>query len=160
MAYVIFDLDHTVICSKHRAATLPCGSLDLAHWRENSTAEMIAKDGLLPLATAMRAIYAAGHTVVVCTARVMSEHDLAFLDMHGLKYHAMLCRDGENDHRRDADLKVQKLTEYFASQGTSIWAARPIMFDDNLSVLDAVRRQGVICIDATKENARYAARHG
>jgi hypothetical protein len=158
MAYVIFDLDHTVICSKHRHSTLPCGSLDLAHWRENSTAEMIAKDGLLPLANAMRAIYAVGHTVVICTARVMSEHDVAFLDTHGLKYHALLSRDGENDNRRDAQLKIDLLRDYFEREGTTIFQARPIMFDDNLSVIDAVRREGVICIDATKENARYARR--
>ena len=46
----IYDLDHTVICSAHRQATLPNGDLDLAHWIENSTAELVARDSLLPLA--------------------------------------------------------------------------------------------------------------
>ena len=40
----IYDLDHTVICSAHRQATLPNGDLDLAHWIENSTAELVARD--------------------------------------------------------------------------------------------------------------------
>ena len=47
----IYDLDHTVIDSSHRAATLPNGSIDLDHWREHSTPELIARDRLLPLAS-------------------------------------------------------------------------------------------------------------
>jgi hypothetical protein len=48
----IYDLDHTVIDSTHRQATLADGSLDLAHWIENNTPELIARDSLLPLAKA------------------------------------------------------------------------------------------------------------
>jgi len=46
----IFDLDHTVVDSSHRQATRPDGSLDLDHWREHSTAKLIERDTLLPLA--------------------------------------------------------------------------------------------------------------
>ena len=38
----IFDLDHTVIDSSHRQATRPDGSLDLEHWKANSTRQLIA----------------------------------------------------------------------------------------------------------------------
>ena len=46
----IFDLDGTVIDSSHRALANADGSITLDFWRENSTAEMIAKDKLFPLA--------------------------------------------------------------------------------------------------------------
>ena len=61
----IFDLDHTVIDSSHRQATLPDGSLDLDHWRENSTAGMIRRDKLLPLAKVWRDQFAKGNEIVV-----------------------------------------------------------------------------------------------
>jgi hypothetical protein len=37
----IYDLDHTLLDSSHRQATLPNGDLDLAHWIENSTPEKV-----------------------------------------------------------------------------------------------------------------------
>jgi len=154
---VIFDLDGTVIDSSHRHLSKPDGSIDLAHWIENCTAEKIGADKLLPLARSMRNIYASGAHVIVCTARVMSEHDLAFLDRHGLKYHAMLSRF-EGDTRADADMKVDKLWAYLCERGfSSIKEAGCIMFDDNLKVLAEMSKQGVLAFNATKENARMIA---
>lgn len=151
---VIFDLDGTVIDSSHRHLSKEDGSLDLDHWIENCTAEKIAADRLLPLATAMRRMHAVGHHIVVCTARVMSEHDLAFLDNNNLPYHAMLSRL-EGDTRRDGEMKVDKLWKYLFDRGyASIREANCIMFDDNLSVIEAMAHQGVICFNATNENAR------
>ena len=46
----IFDLDGTIIDSSHRQATLPDGTLNLAHWFENATPEKIFEDKVLPLA--------------------------------------------------------------------------------------------------------------
>lgn len=153
----IFDLDGTVICSKHRHATKADGSLDLEHWIENCTPEKIYADKLLPLARAMRNIYAAGHHVVICTARVMSEADITFLENHGLKHHALLSR-GANDTRPDAEMKVDLLWKYLFDLGyASIAEANCIMFDDNLKVIEAMIQQGVLCFDATKENARRVA---
>ena len=71
MTRFIFDLDHTVIDSSHRQATRPDGSLDLDHWRENSTPAMIEADSLLPLANEWRKAHRKGASIVVCTARVM-----------------------------------------------------------------------------------------
>ena len=75
----IFDLDHTVIDSCHRQLTRADGSLDLDHWIENCTREKIYQDKLLPLARLMRSAYSQGHQVIVCTARVLSVWDHAFL---------------------------------------------------------------------------------
>jgi len=152
---VIFDLDGTVIDSSHRHLSKPDGSIDLDHWRENCTPEKIFADRLLPLATAMRRIYKNGHHVVICTARVMGQADYDFLVNNNLPYHGILSRDGETDTRRDADLKLDKLNKYLFDMGYgSIREANCVMFDDNLSVIDAMVKQGVTCINATKENAR------
>jgi phosphoglycolate phosphatase-like HAD superfamily hydrolase len=154
---VVFDLDGTVIDSSHRHLSNPDGSVDLVHWRENCTPEKIFADRLLPLARSMRAIFAAGHHVVICTARVMAQADIDFLANNNLPYHGLLSR-AEGDTRRDADMKVCLLNAYLLNKGfASIRDANCIMFDDNLKVLEAMAQQGVVCINATKENARRAA---
>ena len=162
MAYVIFDLDHTVIDSSHRQATLPDGSLDLAHWFENNTPEKIALDSLLPLASQMRNIYAAGHTVIVCTARsittpeIQAAHD-EFFARNDLPFHVFLNREPDN-MESDAPLKIRLLENYFKSQGFSCAAeATAIMFDDNLKVIDAMLSIGITCFNAVKHNKRLAA---
>lgn len=162
MAYVIFDLDHTVIDSSHRQATLPDGSLDLAHWFENNTPEKIALDSLLPLAAQMRNIHAAGHTVIVCTARsieteeVKAAHDRFFAE-NDLPFHVFLNREPGN-MEGDASLKVRLLEDYFMGEGfTCAREANAIMFDDNLKVIAAMITIGIVCFDAKKHNARLAA---
>lgn len=162
MAYVIFDLDHTVIDSSHRQATLPDGSLDLAHWFENNVPEKIMLDSLLPLADSMRQIYAAGHTVIVCTARsietpeIQAAHD-EFFAKNNLPFHVFLNREPGN-MEGDASLKIRLLENYFKSQGfTSAREACAIMFDDNLKVIAAMLEIGITCFDAKKHNARLAA---
>ena len=168
MAYVIFDLDGTVIDSSHRQNTLPDGSLDLAHWIEHNQPAMIANDSLLPLARIMRILKASGATIIVCTARAYQQADEAFLAKHGLAYDAYLSRganivnaDGSvtvGDSRADAQLKVDLLGDYFAKQGfNSIADARAIMFDDNLKVIDAMIKQGITCYNAIEANKRLAA---
>lgn len=165
MTYAIFDLDGTVIDSTHRQNTLPDGSLNLEHWMEHNRPDMIFRDSLLPLAASMRRIYAAGHKVVVCTARNFQPADCEFLAMHGLRYHAYLSR-GPNiinpegsitigDNRRDGRLKIELLTEYFQSEGYySPAQANAIMFDDNLSVIKAVSSIGIHCFNAIEINRR------
>ena len=152
MAYVIFDLDGTVIDSTHRQATKADGSLDLDHWFENNTADKIMDDSLLPLAESVRALAAAGHTIVICTARGIQPADKIFLAVNRLPYHALLHREMGN-MESDASLKIRLLETYFIQQGFDNAAqARPIMFDDNLKVIDAMLSIGIKCYDATKIN--------
>ena len=156
MAYVIFDLDGTVIDSSHRHATLADGSLDLAHWRENATPEKIFQDGLLPLARSMRSLYEAGHTVIVCTARAIIQADLDFMANNNLQYHAFLSR-AWGDVSPDADLKERVLRDYFAKRDLRLGVdVQPIMFDDNLKVVYRMIKIGVHALDATKINRRMA----
>ena len=157
MAYVIFDLDGTVIDSTHRQATKADGSLDLDHWIENNTADKIMADSLLPLADTMRALAAAGHIIVICTARAVQDADKLFLSINRLPYNALLHREIGN-MESDSSLKIRLLETYFIAQGFANAAqARPIMFDDNLKVLDAMLSIGIKCYDATRINKRLAA---
>lgn len=144
----VFDLDHTVIDSSHRQCTLSDGSLDLNHWRENSTAEMIAKDTLLPLSYAWKELKKRGETLAVCTARVMSEYDIAFLQRHGLHYDHLLSRK-EGDNSPDHLLKERLLTEKF---GEDFPYQITAFFDDNQKVIKHMRKLGVLMYDAIKLN--------
>jgi hypothetical protein len=175
MGYVIFDLDGTVICSAHRQATKPCGSLDLAHWIDNAKPELIYQDGLLPLARSMRAIKRAGHTVIVCTSRCMQQADFDFLHNNDLRYDVIFSRPGRfvgrddaeyassyygfvGDAREDEVIKAEQLSGYFASQGyTDIRKANVIMFDDNLKVIRKMQEIGIDCLNATNVNRHMRA---
>lgn len=155
MAYVIFDLDGTVICSKHRQNTLSDGSLDLEHWLEHNTYEKIMGDSLLPLARIMRSMKIAGHKIIVCTARTPHEANIEFLLQHELHYDVYLSR-GINDWRGDAELKVDLLRDYFMCEGfSSVADAKAIMFEDNLTVINALQREGVTIYDANLANANF-----
>jgi len=154
----IYDLDHTVIDSSHRQATLSNGDLDLAHWIENSTPEKIAGDKLLPLADHWKTQRARGAEIVVCTARVMGEADYRFLADHGLVWDGMICRT-EGDNSRDAILKERGLRNYAACAGIS-WARFvrfSIMLDDNQTVIQHLTARGLRVYNALELNARAAA---
>jgi len=150
----IFDLDHTVIDSSHRQITLADGSLDLKNWIENCTQEKIFADKILPLADFWRTFQAAGHEIVVCTARVMGEHDHAFLANHGLQATALLSRPmGCAD--ADADLKENLMREYAHNTGRP-WARfsrNAAIYDDNLSVLLRLESIGIAGYNALSLNA-------
>jgi len=159
MQYNIIDLDGTVICSQHRKLSNPDGSLDLDHWIENCTAEKIALDSLLPLAETMRKAYYSGiHTVIVCTARVLSEADYAFFMEHNLPYHFMLDRP-QGCTMADAELKDIQLRIFAHNQGIS-WAkfaSQSVCYDDNQAVLSRMRLSGIVALDATELNRSIAA---
>ena len=154
----IYDLDHTVICSRHRSATLPNGDLDLAHWIENSTPEKIARDKLLPLAGHWKTQRERGCEILVCTARVMSEADYRFLADHGLHFDGIISR-AEGDTSPDAILKERGLRNYAASAGIA-WARFirfSVMLDDNLSVINLLTANGLRCYNSLELNARAIA---
>jgi hypothetical protein len=154
MLYNIMDLDHTVICSKHRKCTLPDGNLDLDHWIANCTPEKIALDSLLPLAVTMRKAYYSGlHQVIVCTARVLGEADYSFFLENDLPYHAMLDRP-EGCSMPDAELKDVQLRLYAHSLGIS-WAkfaSQAVVYDDNQAVLKRLKSIGIVTMDAVEIN--------
>ena len=151
----IYDLDHTVIDSTHRQATLADGSLDLAHWIDNNTPEKIARDSLLPLAKQMRENFKRGAEIVVCTARVLQSADYDFLQDHGLHTHAILSRP-MGDNTSDHLLKERLLREYANARGIS-WARFckfSTMLDDNQNVIAHLTGLGLWIYDAVPFNER------
>jgi FMN phosphatase YigB (HAD superfamily) len=162
MAYVIFDLDGTVIDSRHRSMINADGSTNLAHWFENNKPEKIALDTLLPLANTMRLLHKLGHHIIVCTARswasspeVKAAHEQFMLD-NDLPYDVVLHRE-EGNMESDASLKVRLLGEYFSVFGLTIETSGATFFEDNLKVIEAMVARRVTCIDANKSNRRLAA---
>ena len=153
MQYFIFDLDHTIIDSSHRQSYLPDGSLDLVHWRENSTAEKVAQDTLLPLARVMASAHNVNIRIIVCTARVMASADYYFLQQHGLFADYILSMP-EGDTSGDAQLKIRLLNDFVQSQGIS-WKRfiqGAVMFDDNQTVIKALKSIGLNVVDAVQTN--------
>jgi FMN phosphatase YigB (HAD superfamily) len=149
----IFDLDHTVIDSSHRQLTRADGSLDLDHWIENCTREKIYADKLLPLARLMRSAYSQGHQVIVCTARVLSVHDHAFLADHNLRAHAILSRPmGCAD--ADDVLKENLLFDYFQGVPLARWTRQAYFYDDNQGVLAMAKKLGINARDAVQLNSK------
>ena len=158
MTRFIFDLDHTVIDSSHRQATRPDGSLDLDHWRENSTPAMIEADSLLPLANEWRKAHRKGASIVVCTARVMGAADYAYLATRGLFADCIISRQ-DGDRTADDLLKLRALKRYAASQGES-WARftrTSMMFDDNQNVINTLANHGLTVHNAISLNEALGA---
>jgi len=106
----IFDLDGTIIDSSHRYKTMECGNrIDLDHWRENCTPELIAKDSLLPhIAEYNKAQICPDTTVIIATARSMIKDDANFdyiKNVMGEPDH-IIHREGDNDNRKGDVLKT------------------------------------------------------
>lgn len=154
----VWDLDGTAIDSSHRKSVKPDGTLDLENWIANNTPENIAKDKLLPLAKAMRKCFSDGHTVVICTARVMQDADFEFLMRHGIQSHEVLSRP-EGCRMSDHELKDIQLRLYAQRQEMS-WAKfckLAVMVDDAESVLTHLSSIGIRTIDATIWNKQAVA---
>ena len=156
--HFIFDLDHTVIDSSHRQITRPDGSLDLAAWRQNNTRANIMRDTLLPLAAQWRRLAKKNVTIVICTARVMGEHDYEYLREHGLRWDACLSRR-EGDATPDADLKEKMIRNYARTRpmGWVKFCATAVFYDDNKSVLKMLDRIGIKAYDSISLNERLSA---
>ena len=149
----IFDLDHTVVDSSHRQATRPDGSLDLDHWKANSTPAMIERDTLLPLAHQWRKAHRKGATIIVCTARVMSPADYRYLTSRGLFADVVISRQ-EGDRTPDDLLKLRGLKSYCSRERIS-WrrfCKTAVMWDDNSSVLQTLGANGLTVFNALSFN--------
>jgi FMN phosphatase YigB (HAD superfamily) len=139
----IFDLDGTLIDSSHRQLTLPDGSLDLAHWRENSTRERIRQDRLLPLANVAKRLIVSRAPVIACTARLMGAHDYEFLTDNGLRFDLVLSRP-ESCALPDNLLKVGLLADFAKQTGREFrkMARFSLVYDDNVKVCKTLRHLG------------------
>jgi len=153
---VIFDLDETVIDSRHRTPNNHDGTLNLAAYVEKHTPENVARDTLLPLARVMQSAYESCE-VWICTARDMMQCDYDFLARHGLRYHKIFSRDQvksqKHYHKSDGLYKKHWLSILNLRQYRGRFVA---MFDDAKPVISTMRQMGIVCINAHKANRRLA----
>lgn len=158
MQYVIYDLDGTVICSKHRYTALPNGGIDLPAWIRDNTRENCFKDTLHPCVRTMRADYLNPDCmVIVCTARVLSDHDFEFFMENNIPYDVMLDRPA-GCTMGDADLKEFQLRLY-AHQNSISWAKfcqTSMFFEDADTVLERMDKIGIPTIDARLWNKQLS----
>ena len=155
MQYKIWDLDGTVIDSRHRYSTLENGDIDLPKWISDNTRANIDKDSLLPLAELMREDFRRGDLVIICTARVLGVWDHVFLADHGIKAHFILSR-ALGDNRGDAEMKRQKLLALFADLKIpfSRWTKSAWLYDDNRGVLNMAEKLGIRTRNAVQLNLK------
>ena len=145
----IFDLDGTTIDSDHRQATLPNGNLDLKHWFENSTAEKIFDDRVLPLAQEIRRRNKKGDYTIICTARNLQYADLEFMMENGLLADKVISRPKGN-MENDAKLKRKQLNSFLSLK--QFKNANKVMFDDNNQVRSELRQIGISVLHPNKYN--------
>ena len=153
----IFDLDETLIDSKHRTPNRPDGTLDLDRYFALKNRESIFQDSLLPLAAFFKSLDRSENYVVICTARAMNQDDYDYLEANGIYAHRILCRplDGSENHIKDGALKARKIQRL---RNLRQFAGKPVyMWDDAIPVIRAMRRIGVICLNAIKVNQRLEA---
>lgn len=153
---IVWDLDETLIDSRHRTPRNADGTVNLAYYMAHATRENIFKDTLYPLATEARRMYQSGvWYTVFCTARHMHDADYEFLIAHDLKAQRILSRDKAKPAHykmRDADYKATWIKPRMVLrqfQGLP-W----FMFDDEKKVISRMREIGVQCGNAVKTNER------
>lgn len=112
----VFDLDGVLLDASARIKLHPDGSLDLDHYRANTTAAQVAQDKSLPLLAVVHALNAAARPYYVATARVLCEHTRALLVARGITPAYAFGRNGDTDTRRDSDLKRQHLELAFPTK--------------------------------------------
>jgi len=153
---IVFDLDETLIDSRHRTPRNPDGTVNLAYYMAHATRENIFKDTLYPLANEARRLYMEGnHYIIFCTARHMHDADYDFLATHNLLAHRILSRDKAKPGHykmRDADYKTCWIKPRMSLRQFSGLAWH--MFDDEKKVIAAMRVIGVHCKNAIRVNER------
>lgn len=135
----IFDLDGVLLSAEHRIKLKPCGALDLDHYRQNTTAEQVAKDRDLPLIDVVHWLNRAGRVYHVATARIPCEHTRARLKASQIQPLILMGRDGHHDRRGDAILKAEKIAANFKPSELSDL----ILIDDLESNCEAARSLGL-----------------
>ena len=156
---LVYDLDETIITSSHRQCFKPDGTLDLEHWRENCTPEMIAKDKLLPLANHMRqSFYQRGTFVTICTSRVMQKADWQYLNRNGLNFHYAMHRQCPTVTTGCADLKKGQILDLLFKLGIPAHRHQFVvhLYDDHVGVLNMSRSLGFNTYDSITLNKRMA----
>ena len=143
----VFDMDGVFADASHRQICNSDGSLNLAKYREMSTLEHVSKDKALPLLEAIHVLQEQKVPFHICTARVMCENTLAWLDSNNIKPKSIMARCSEEDSRRDYHLKTTNLQSRFNHQQLK----NMVLIDDNIANCKAVQKIGMQAINVPFE---------
>jgi hypothetical protein len=135
----IFDIDGVIADASHRISLNPDGSLDLEHYRSNTTAEQVAKDKTLPIYGAVNFCNVSGIGYSIATARVLCKHSFNWLFNKRINPFIAWCRDGESDKRKDYVLK----TDHFKADIPEYLRSNYCLIDDNLDNCIAAKEMGL-----------------
>lgn len=160
MKLFLFDLDRTLIHSDARVK--PCydkqGNLNVERYRRTQSPEGgIYGDTILPLAQIYARLAMRPHVrIYAITARECNHHDYNFLELHGLKFHAIFERGtvakrvrqnlGDGIYKADIIRPLLNLKQFSAEK---TW-----LFDDNNHVLRECSKLGIKTINALNINKR------
>lgn len=154
---VIFDLDGTLACGKHRLHLLPTKDLHLTEsWAEFNLA--CADDKVIDdVANMLEAMSLAGYTVVILTGRsdIAREMTVKWLDKHDVHYDRLIMRRND-DNRKDTIIKEEELRRIGLDR---------ILFcvDDRLDVARHLRSLGLtvlVCTEYTDVDRVDLGSHG
>lgn len=137
---VIFDLDGTLACGKHRLHLLPqeADANRTEAWDEFNLAaggDSPIKDNIKVL----NALYEAGYRIIILTGRcdIATGITWHWLFDNGVPHHELIMRPAA-DHRRDVEFKEEKLREIGLDNILCC-------FDDLEHVAKHIRSLGVTC---------------
>ncbi|MGB2552718.1 hypothetical protein ACPF04_06020 [Campylobacter sp. MOP51] len=145
---ILWDLDGTLVDSRHRTRVDENGGFDLDYWLKHCTAEFINQDQLLPLAAVFYSFANAGFTQILLTARVLGEADHEYLNKHNMKFDMILHR--ENSLELDEMLKSQQIQNYLVENDLIPFLA----FDDKQENLEVFDRLGFRTMHASYVNEK------
>lgn len=152
----LFDLDDTIINSKHRSKFEENGSLNIPHWNKNSTLCNILKDHLIFNMTNILQYFSTRDDFwnVAITSRELSDSDFIFFYEHGIKFNDTLHRGSShlgadycNRYKlADFELKDILLTNYDPGY------KKGFAFDDKQCNLDVFAKHGFCTYNANHIN--------
>lgn len=132
---VIYDMDGCIVNSLHRYRVKENGKIDLQHWLDNEHKAM--QDSLLPLADQYQEQIAdSDYYVIIATARVLNKPDLEFIKNVLGEPDKVISRDGRDDMRGGAELKIEGLR--FLNNLKQFKQVEKTFFEDNAEYLKPV----------------------
>lgn len=138
---VVFDVDGTLAhFDADRLGHLVHGREK--HWKEFHEA-MASAPEIAPVAHLLRQLKGAGETIVICSGRpeAWAAYTVAWLQKRDLAFDAIYLRPAGADSASDPEVK-RVLLQKMRADGLEPW----IVVDDRSSVVEAWRKEGLICL--------------
>jgi len=133
----IWDLDDTLVCTRHRLHYIQCTKPD---W--NRFHEMMKEDTVIePARIIYEALFRFNIMPIICTSRPESirEPTKDFIRENGLYFYQLRMRK-DGDNRSSVDVKSEMLYDVKREQYDILMA-----FEDHPEVVDMYRQRGITC---------------